>query len=64
MWAFGVQRQTYLGVTRSMGLVPRYGTMAQQRAMQMISCGHSQEYEVTVGKVSLGGLCVNSDRVP
>ena len=44
-----------------MGLVPRYGTMAQQRAMQMISCGHSQEYEVTVGKVSLGGLCVNSE---
>ena len=61
MWTFGVQTETYLEVERSMGLVPRYGRIAQQRAGQMISCGHSQEYEVTVGKVSLGGLCVNSE---
>lgn len=61
MWTFGVQTETYFEVKRSMGLVSRYGRMAQQRAVQMMSCGLSQEYEVTVGKVSLGGLCVNSE---
>lgn len=61
MWTFGVQTETYLEGNRSVGLVPRYGRMAQQRAMRMISWGYSQEYEVAMDKVTLQGFCVNSE---
>lgn len=48
-------------MNRGTGVVPRGGRIAQQRAMRTTSCGRSQDYEVTVGKVSLGNHYVNSE---
>lgn len=48
-------------MNRGTGLVPRDGKRAQQRAMQITFCGHSQEYDITLGKVNLGVHYVNSE---